>query len=43
LDGPVFERPDSRHGEDPAIAISLMENIEIVAWLTVAVYSVVSK
>ncbi len=30
FDGPVFERMESRHGEDRIVAIGLMENIEIV-------------
>jgi len=30
FDGPVFERMDSRHGEDRIFAIGLMEDIEIV-------------
>ena len=30
FDGPVFERVDSRHGEDRIFAIGLMEDIEIV-------------
>ena len=30
FDGPVFERIDSRHGEDRIFAIGLMEDIEIV-------------
>src|SRR5271165_1189331 len=30
FDGPVFERMESRHGEDRIFAIGLMEDIEIV-------------
>ena len=30
FDGPVFERMESRHGEDRIVAIGLMEDIEIV-------------
>ena len=30
FDGPVFERVDSRHGEDRIFAIGLMEDVEIV-------------
>jgi len=30
FDGPVFERDDSRHGEDRIFAIGLMEDVEIV-------------
>lgn len=30
FDGPVFERMESRHGEDRILAIGLMEDIEIV-------------
>jgi uncharacterized protein len=30
FDGPVFERAESRHGEDRIFAIGLMEGIEIV-------------
>jgi uncharacterized DUF497 family protein len=30
FDGPVFERMDTRHGEDRIFAIGLMEDIEIV-------------
>jgi hypothetical protein len=30
FDGPVFERIESRHGEDRIFAIGLMEDIEIV-------------
>jgi uncharacterized protein len=30
FDGPVFERMESRHGEDRILAIGLMEGIEIV-------------
>jgi uncharacterized DUF497 family protein len=30
FDGPVFERIDSRHGEDRIFAIGLMKDIEIV-------------
>ncbi len=30
FDGPVYERVDSRHGEDRIFAIGLMEDIEIV-------------
>ena len=30
FDGPVFERPESRQGEDRVLAIGLMEDIEIV-------------
>jgi uncharacterized DUF497 family protein len=30
FDGPVFERPGGRHGEDRVFAIGLMEGIEIV-------------
>ena len=30
FDGPVFERIDSRHGEDRIFTVGLMEDIEIV-------------
>ena len=30
FDGPVFERSDSRRGEDRIVAIGLLEDIEIV-------------
>jgi len=30
FDGPVFERMESRHGEDRMLAIGLIEDIEIV-------------
>ncbi|MFI5115139.1 MAG: BrnT family toxin [Terriglobales bacterium] len=30
FDGPVFEKIESRHGEDRIVAIGLMEDIEIV-------------
>jgi len=30
FDGPVFEKAESRHGEDRILAIGLMEDIEIV-------------
>ena len=30
FDGPVFERSESRHGEDRTFAIGVMEDIEIV-------------
>ena len=30
LDGPVFERTDSRHGEGRMFAVGLMEDVEIV-------------
>lgn len=30
FDAPVFERVESRHGEDRTVAIGLMEDIEIV-------------
>ena len=30
FDGPVFEKAESRHGEDRIVAIGLMEDIEIV-------------
>ncbi len=30
FDGPVFEKIESRHGEERVFAIGLMENIEIV-------------
>ena len=31
FDGPIFERAESRHGEDRMVAIGLMEDSEIVA------------
>ncbi len=30
FDGPVFEKTESRHGEDGTVGIGLMEDIEIV-------------
>ena len=34
FDGPVFERMDSRHGEERMFAIGIMEDIEIVVVYT---------
>jgi uncharacterized DUF497 family protein len=30
FDGPVFERTDSRHGEERVVAVGVLEDIEIV-------------